>query len=362
MIIGNAETLKKARSAGPEAGWNHVNFDAIDSLPEEFEAVITEVRYDPKQLGQAFSDVGNSTYMPKPELMYAIAEACGISGGEKTINEPLIEEVDFTRITADVMAPPQMVRMTVGRTVSKYSEVMQEDGTMRRSSICTSSYNAYERCSELWSKEEMYTEGYAKKGKYDDKYKTRWQRRAHFDNELKFSGAKAETKAHLKTIRELAGLMTGYKITDLTSGMLVFYKIRRSSAVLKMETAARLSAISRGNGVGMASALLFGNDEPKKIAAPTEIDQTVYEEIIDFVESPAQDPKSAKEQIIYSLSKYKERGTLSIENVAQADKIIGWLEKVGPEPHNSPSWDNVLKSFLSIDESVIPEGRIAHHF
>lgn len=367
MIIGNAQTINKARQAGPDAKWNHVNFDAIEALPEEYEAVITEVRYDPKNLKSSFSDVGGGSYMPKPELMYEIAEACGIAGGERSINEPLIEEVDWSRISASVNAKPEMVRMTVGRTVKKFSEVMQEDGTLRRSSVCTSSYNAYERCCELWSKEESYTEGYTKAGQYPNKYQTRYQRRAHFDGELKFAGAKAETKAHLKTIRELAGLMTGYKAEDLQSGVLVFAKIRRSSAILKMESAARLSAISRGES---SQALLFEPPAPTaRIEAPVDLNRyreepTHEDDYFDTIEPemvPAQNPTlSTKDKVINTLSKYIERGLLSEKMFNEAKRIIDWLGKITTAPEESKNWPDVLKSFMLIDESVISEGRIPH--
>ena len=92
------------------------------------------------------------------------------------------------------------------------------------------------------------------------------QRRSHFDSEMKFAHAKAESKAYLKTIRELAGMPTGFQSADLTSGKMLFARIRRSKAVLKMETAARISAMSRGIESQPAKAMLFGPAETEEIA------------------------------------------------------------------------------------------------
>jgi hypothetical protein len=278
-----------------------------------------------------------------------------------------LAEWDVEQITADINAIPNMVRMTVGRTVKKFSEVMQEDGTMRRSSVCTSSYNAYERCCELWSKEEQYTDGYSKAGQYPNKYQTRWQRRAHFDNELKFAGAKAETKAHLKTIRELAGLMTGYKADDLKSGVLVFVKIRRSSAILKMESAARLTALSRGERQDPA-ALLFAPPEPE-LKRQMLVVSTPHQEADPFdddfepapVMKPAQKPTlTTKEILTNTITLYIERGLLSGQMLDEAKRILGWLGKITTPPEESKNWPDVLRSFKLIDESVISEGRIPH--
>ena len=45
----------------------YINFDAIADLPDEYEAVITEVLFDPKKLEEFFANVGskaNPSWMP----------------------------------------------------------------------------------------------------------------------------------------------------------------------------------------------------------------------------------------------------------------------------------------------------------
>lgn len=369
MIKGNPDTITRCRKATPEDKWNHVNFDAIDKLPDEYEAIITEVKFSMAD----FANVGSKEkpmYMPNPDLMYAIAEACGISGGERSINEPLVEEVDINRVRADLVSPPSITKMVVGRIVKKYSTVIQEDGTERKSSVCAVAYNAFERCCELWSKEEMYTQGYKVAGKYENKYQTRWQRQAHLDAEMKFAGQKAETKAHLKTIRELAGLMTGYKAEDLAHGVLVFARIRRSSAVLKMETAARLTALSRGEPTGSA-AMLFG-DRIAEIAAPVDhVDDKVPEpeKVVWTRDSnemayrplPQQGlPVSKKQSIIATVSAYLANDVIHPDDLDGAKKIINWAEKVNDPIESSKYWPGVLDTFRAIESKIPEEGKIHH--
>lgn len=360
MILGDDTLINKCRKATPNDKWCHVNFDAIDRLPDEYEAIITELKFDIKH---DFYDIGNNTFMPKPEFCYDIAKACGISGGDDSINEPLVEMVDINRVRADLTSGPNIQKMVVGRIVKKYSTVIQEDGTVRKSSVCSSAYNAFERCCELWSKEENDTAGYTceiknglynafdkdqygehyYKGKYayPIKYRTRWQRQAQLDAEIKGSGAKAETKAHLKTIRELAGLMTGYKKEDLSAGILVFSKIRRSSMVLKMETAARLQALSEGHK--SSTELLFGT-EPIKIAPPPEKKQTTQANLIAILEE------------------YLRISVVHESDVETAQNIIIWAKKIPEESDavDQKYWPNVRES-LTLIESKIPEELRIHH-
>lgn len=374
MIKCNTETLNKVKCAGPSDKWNHVNLDAIEMLPDEFEAHITELKFTMAD----WFDIGNGTFMPKPELLYDIAEACGISGGDNSINEPLIETVDLNRIRAEFNAPPNMVEMCVGRIVRKYSVILKEDGTERRSSVCSVAYNAYERCAIAWSEEELATNGYAceiKTGKYAAfnkehygefymkgqyangiKYHTRWQRQAHFDNEMKFAGAKAESKAHGKTIRELAGLMTGYKKEDLAAGFLVFARIQRSSQILKLETAARLSAMA---GYGERPKLferLEGNKDG--VDGVTYIDEPAKQE-----PQPPQEPskpKDVKGNLIATINAYIDSKLVHPDDISDARRIIAWAEGLKIQPNESQHWQNVLDTLAVIESKIPDEGRILH--
>ena len=57
-IYGDQENIKYARSAPAGARDVYVNMDAINDLPEEYEATINCVEYDPKRLADSFSNVG----------------------------------------------------------------------------------------------------------------------------------------------------------------------------------------------------------------------------------------------------------------------------------------------------------------
>lgn len=346
-ITGDAYKYAQSAPAGDKSVY--VNLDAINDLPEEFEAVVTFVTYDPKKLDESFSRVGgsdnNPMYQPKPELMYKIAEACGISGGDESETSPITEEVDINPMLCKGLdASPTYRRMAVGRSVSKRSSRLMEDGSLLWSSLCTSEYNVWERCLELWSKEEQYSEGYTKQSKYPPKYENKYKRRAHFDSEMKFAHAKAETKAYLKTIRELAGMPTGYASTDLTSGKFVFSRIRRSKAVLKMETAARLSAISRGieqNG----NNILFGNTAPQLPDIPLDEDDIP--------------PQETEIEIVAVFSEYisaMQDGDLKDRAIA----TLNWLKSEKDPKSNAKYYKKAIDNLHEIEDATPEAFRIIH--
>jgi len=390
MIIGNAETIKRAKAKKSSDKTNTINWDALDTLPEEFEAVISEVKFDANNLDKSFSDVGGDSYMPKPELIYEIATARGISGGENSIVENLIDEVDINRMLGKpVGTPPNMQRRVVGKKVAKFATVLAEDGTEQRSSVCTSAYNVWERCCAEWSAEENDTQGYTveiKVGKYTAfgkekygphyykgqfayaiKYQSPHARQKHFDDEMKFAHAKAETKAHGKAVRELACLATGFKKEDLKDGVLYFAKIRRSSAVLKMETAARLQALSRGLGDGgnAASVALFGPQA--QVAAPVQETPPPADHVIQDAESErieedspfGQEPqKSPQEEYAATLGNYYPK---MIPQTMQdrAAKILGWVRSE-TDRTSSKDWPSAI-AFLKEIEAALPDDmRLTH--
>jgi len=327
----------------------YINFDAIKDLPEEFEVVVTEVLFDPKNLAESFSNVGsnsNPAWQPKVELMYKIAEACGISGGDESETQPMVEEVDINPMLCKPMdAPPTYRRMTVGRSVSKRSSRLMEDGSLLWSSLCTAEYNVWERCNELWSKEESYTDGYKKPSQYPPKYDNQYKRRAHFDSEMKFAHAKAETKAYVKSIRELAGMPTGFSTADLASGKFVFARIRRSKMVLKMETAARISAISRGQAPQPAPAL-FAPEEP------------IYDDLP--VTEPEPEPKKADTHIVALFEEYLPNiNDLTLAESAQ--KTLDWLKTDKDPKANVKYYAKALENLKAIEETIPEAFRIQHN-
>lgn len=354
-IYGDQEDIKRAKAAPAGSRDVYINFDAINDLPEEYEAVVTSIEYDPTRLADNFSNVGSDkqpSWMPKPELMYKIAEACGISGGDDSETVAMIEEVDINpMLRKPIDAQPSYQRKNVGRQVSKRSSRLMEDGSLIWSSQCTAAYNVWERCLELWSKEEMYTEGYAKAGKYGNKYETSYQRRAHFDSEMKFAHAKAESKAHLKSIRELAGLPTGFQSSDLTSGKMLFARIRRSKSVLKMETAARIAAMSRGIEAQPAKHLLFGPEEVQDIAE--ELQPEPFEDVADAMEVPQES------QILAVFQEYLP--SIKDEKLkATAEATIGWLEQQDDPKANKNFYAKAIANLKLIEDGIPEAFRLTH--
>jgi len=367
-LFGDNRVINEAQNATPGDRSVYINFEALNNLPDQYEPFISEVKFDPLRLADNFSDVGGGTWMPSTQLMYKIGEACGISGGQNSITEPIVEEIDINpMLMKPIDAAPTYRKMNVGRRVSKFSERMQEDGTFIKSSVCTSEYNVWERCVEAWSKEEMYTNGYTKAGKYDNKYDNQYKRKAHFDGEMKFAHAKAETKAHCKTIRELAGLVTGYKQADLQKGRLIFAKIRRSREILKAESAARLSAMSRGLTDNRQSVpLLFGSNEQSEPETMTNV--TPEPEVV-FNAPPQveheQNPLPPKqEEMLAVLRQYESDNLFTPSFKDPAEKIMKWLKdnidkNINAELDKS-TWERA-SGILSRIEATIPEqGRVTH--
>jgi hypothetical protein len=377
IIYKDQETKKrldKARQTGKNV---YINFDALAELPDEFEAIISEVVFNPKNLDESFAPVSDDSYMPQPQLMYDIAEARGI-GGMKDKNglpipaqvEPIVEEVDLNRMLCKpIESAPLMRKMTIGRRVTKSSEVLQEDGTYRPSSACTVDFNVWERCTEMWSNEEKYSEGYTKDpGTWPDgkkkywKYENRYKRKAHFDKLMLFANANAQTKAHEKSIRELACMPTGYKAADLAGGVLFFVKIRRSSSVLKLETAARLEAISRGALPDRSpQQALFGEIEAPK-SEPVFSDAEV-EDVFDEP-GPFDQPPPKRERLMIVIRYYLEKSLIAPKEIDGVKKMIKWLEQTPDADSDlryASWWTKAVENLRSIESTLPQEARAPQH-
>ncbi len=281
-VFGPEQLIQRVEDAKPGDPAVYVNMDAIRQLPDQYEAQITEVTFDPKK---DFSNVGNGNLMPNPEIHAAIALARGIEGTDQAQYEAIIEEVDLNPMLCKPLeAEPTMRKMKVGYVATKVGYVLNEDGTEHYSDPCTASYNVWDRCVIDWSKEEEATQGYEAKHikkwpsgdpyfeytwqnetkKRAIKYMTPWARQRHFNEEMKFAQRKADTKARHIVIRVLAGLKTGYKESDLKDGRFIFVRIRRSRESLQLEQAARLDAIRHGAlPDSRAKQKLFGPAAPK---------------------------------------------------------------------------------------------------
>lgn len=377
-IIGDKKTLDYIKEARPGNRAVYVNMDAIRNLPDMYEAVISAIQFDPKKLDEYFDEVGGGNWLPKTAMMYKIAEAAGFSGGERVISEPLVEMVDFNMMTiAGFDIPPQMVEMTVGHRVVKYGEVLQADGTIRRSSPHSSEYNVYERCCDLWSDEESATDGYSptivkegeytyyekkKTGKYilnangyaqPLKYDTKFKRRSHFYSEMKFAQSKADTKAWTKCIRDMAGMLTGYREEELSSGVFIFSRIRRSSDSLKFEQAARLQAMSRGLiSEGDAAEALFGKKSPEPEKA---------EDIKADYDQPAEEESDYA--LMYRLvDTYLQRGLVPKGIEGMANGLLGWMKanEDSADITQESNWVEAVKVLEQIESALSDEKKIEH--
>ena len=282
-VIGNDEMMKWGKNLQPGNKSCFINWEAVEELPPQFETVITTIRYKKEN---DFADIGNKKFMPNPDLLYKIAEACGISGCGDSLSEPIFADININPMYCKTLLDEPVYRnLQIGTKVTKRSQRLQEDGTFTYSSACTQEYNVWNRCMEDWSKEEKWTQGYtlpAKFGKY--KYQSPYNRQAQFYAELKFASAKAETKAHGKTIRELASLPTGFDSADLT-GVLMFSKVRKSRKAMQAEMAAHLTALEKGTGkkaIADNVGLLFGEPAVKEVVAEVIVERTLLEVLKDY--------------------------------------------------------------------------------
>lgn len=383
MIIGNDSVIATVKAAQPGDASVLVSLEALENLPEVYDAQIVKVPFvppiDDKKPGD-FSPVGGDKYMPTTDLMNKIAEARGISGMDMALVEPIYEEIDWNRMTLNFKDPPKLAKYLVGYRCTKQGKVLVEDGTERISDPCTVIYNAWERVCELWSKEEQYTDNYTKcttstngtktypeyKGttaycKYDSMAK----RRFCFDAEIKFAERKADSKARNVVIRTLCGMPTGYDAKQLQKGYFVFGKIVRSAWAIKSEHAARLQAMSHGVGDNTASKMLFG---PTPTATPTgpgsvqpEPDYTVSDDI-----PPATDTSSMADQALdaqkpitgewmkNTFEKYVKGDLIPEKEKTTVNNLITWLStQQNPEKWEA-AWQKALAELDTV-ESAIPK-------
>lgn len=342
QIFGNPETIKRVRDAKAGDIAVHVNMDAIEQLPDEYESTIVEVDYN---IEHDFADVGTESkpsYYPMVHFMNKIAEKRGIEGYGESVIELIYEDVNISLM--EISDEPCIMKLKVGYIVKKQGAIMQEDGKMKPSSIRVGMYNAWEECSLLWTKEEMYTEGYAKKGKYPPQYATKWKRRYHFKQQIDKALGIADSVAWSKCIRELTGLQTGYKAGDLKEGKFYFAKIRRSKNALKAETAARLSAIAQGHSqIEQKTEQLFGEQKPEP-------------------EFEAPKPKDSRLELISILNAYVKEKLITKEVGESVTGLIGWLESDNKAEDNTKYWNAAINVLKKVESTIPAEGKIDHKF
>lgn len=354
-IMGDQKTLELMKSAKPGSVSNYVPMDILAQLPDEYVAVVSKVQYDPAKIQDSFSPVGGDNVMPTTDLMYTIGEARGVHGiPEVSQSFPVYEDVDWSRMTKnDPMAPPEMVRIKVGHKSSKQSWVLESDGSRRLSQVWEVTFNVWERCCEEWSKK-------------PDLYKTPAARRKHFDSEMKFAGQKAEYKAHSKTIRELAGMPTGYKKSQLKDGWMTFHKIQRSPEAIKLDAAARRSAMAKGlsdGGAGTVTAL-FGQEQlPEPEAQPlSPSDDDILMSFSEGNDIPPDEPKPEHIRARDAMAQYIADGWLKDrpDMISATEQMIGWIDRNGERCIGHQNWPMVLKQIVSIEE-LVDDGKYVDH-
>lgn len=370
MINCNKEVLKRIKNAKPGDPSVLVSLEALEALPEIYSATIVSIPFsipDGKNSNEDWSVVAtypSVMYMPTVNLLSRIADARGVSGLDNGTQKQIIQLVDWNRITMNYSAPPQLVNYPVGYEVVKQGSVLQEDGTERISDPAIIIYNVFERCNELWTKEESATDNYknvtvASNGakmytQYNKqqpcKYDSQAKRLAHLASEMKFAEAKASIKARNLVIRTLCGLQTGYNIEQLKNGCFYIGKILRSNFAIKSEHAARLAGLSKG-------AVMADNasDELYGYTGYTEIPEDVIPSET-LIETPAEAVTVLdRDTVIRKIGKYLEFNLVPSDKKESAINMLAWLEGNANAEENTRFWDRAVNVLSEIEASINPE-------
>ena len=354
-------TIKQARekygNASPDNKTIYINWDAIEMLPDQYEPVFSELNFDYKSLEKHFSNVGTDekpSWYPKTETAYKIAEMCGISGCDEKTIEQIYEDVDSNMLNIGEKYRDEEIlrRRKVGVRVTKKSMRFCEDGSWRFSSPCSNDFNFWNRACREFLNEEDYTDNYAHQDKFKNpfKYNSKTKRLKRLYELEKFATQQAETKAFIKTVRELAGLPTGFKTDDLKDGKLVFVKYLKSKSYLKAEMAAKLSALSQGKTekIKQIGSQVFGTLEQNIDNTPdiTPIPETEIETV-----SEPEPEKSEPEQI----AEIKKILLLHIDIKGENRKVIEkktnvleYIQKVIKNETNLTKLKEILKKLEGI--------------
>ena len=367
MINCNKDVLKRIKNAKPGDPSVLVSLEALEALPEIYSATIVSIPFsipDGKNSNEDWSIVAtypSVMYMPTVNLLSRIADARGVSGLDNGTQKQIIQLVDWNRITMNYTAAPQLVNYPVGYEVVKQGSVMQEDGTERISDPAIIIYNVFERCNELWTKEESATDNYknvtvssngtklytAYNKQQPCKYDSQAKRLAHLASEMKFAEAKASIKARNLVIRTLCGLQTGYNIEQLKSGCFYIGKILRSNFAIKSEHAARLAGLSKG-------AVMADNasDELYGYTGYTEIpeDVTPGETLI---ETPAEAVTILdRDTVIRKIGKYLEFNLVPNDKKDSAVNMLAWLESSPNAEENQKFWNRAVDVLTEIESNI----------
>lgn len=367
MINCNKEVMKRIKSAKPGDPSVLVSLEALESLPEIYSATIVSIPFsvpDGKNSNEDWSVVATYPqvmYMPTVNLLSRIADARGVSGLDNGTQKQIIQLVDWNRITMNYSAPPQLVNYPVGYEVVKQGSVLQEDGTERISDPAIIVYNVFERCNELWTKEESATDNYknvtvssngtklytAYNKQQACKYDSQAKRLAHLASEMKFAEAKASIKARNLVIRTLCGLQTGYNIEQLKNGCFYIGKILRSNFAIKSEHAARLAGLSKG-------AVMADNasDELYGYTGYTEVPEDVTPSET-LIETPAEAVTVLdRDSVIRKIGKYLEFNLVPSDKKDSAINMLAWLESTPNAEENQKFWNRAVDVLAEIESNI----------
>ena len=367
MINCNKDVLKRIKSAKPGDPSVLVSLEALESLPEIYSATIVSIPFsvpNGKESNEDWSVVAtypSVMYMPTVNLLSRIADARGVSGLDNGTQKQIIQLVDWNRITMNYSAPPQLVNYPVGYEVVKQGSVMQEDGTERISDPAIIVYNVFERCNELWTKEESATDNYknvtissngtklytAYNKQQACKYDSQAKRLAHLASEMKFAEAKASIKARNLVIRTLCGLQTGYNIEQLKNGCFYIGKILRSNFAIKSEHAARLAGLSKG-----ASIADNASDELYGYTGYTEVPEDVTPSET-LIETPAEAVTVLdRDTVIRKIGKYLEFNLVPSDKKDSAVNMLAWLESTPNAEENQKFWNRAVDVLAEIESNI----------
>lgn len=367
MINCNKEVMKRIKSAKPGDPSVLVSLEALESLPEIYSATIVSIPFsipNGKESNEDWSVVAtypSVMYMPTVNLLSRIADARGVSGLDNGTQKQIIQLVDWNRITMNYSALPQLVNYPVGYEVVKQGSVLQEDGTERISDPAIIIYNVFERCNELWTKEESATDNYknvtvASNGakmytQYNKqqpcKYDSQAKRLAHLASEMKFAEAKASIKARNLVIRTLCGLQTGYNIEQLKNGCFYIGKILRSNFAIKSEHAARLAGLSKG-------AIMTDNasDELYGYTGYTEVPEDITPSET-LIETPAEAVTVLdRDTVIRKIGKYLEFNLVPTDKKDSAVNMLAWLESTPNAEENQKFWNRAVGVLAEIESNI----------
>lgn len=386
-IYGDPAIIAAAKKLPVGSPSSLINWEAINDLPDFFEGHVVAVKYTRED----FEAVGGGNYMPSSDLVNRICEARGIFGCDGGSVEPFYLEVDWNRLCCKFNEPPYMVKMPVGYISKKQGKVMMEDGVMRTSDECVVLYNAWERlCADAWGKEEAATnfydpscmksypngtkyyeytwydkaEGKEKTEKKNIKYDTRGKRQLSLDEELKFAQRKADTKARNVVIRVITGMNTGYKESELKSGVFYFHRIQRSEFAIKAEQAAYLQRITDPHRALIENPAEEIYDMTRNVTPEPKAVQPQSNEAV----PPEPEPEEVQQQettrskpqfLLDILRNYKENGLVPDVMKSGVDSVIDWLEKE-PNPEISKYWNKALTVLSTVEASMPEDKRIEH--